>query len=67
VFEIAKGGGAGVWSSLVGTATAAVNIASTVVGGAVAGPAGAAAANKVSTAATTPTQSQNNVSVETRY
>ncbi len=66
VFEIAKGGGAGVWSSLVGTASAAISVASTIAGGAVAGRAGAAGASKVSMQSSSPSPA-NNVQVETRY
>jgi hypothetical protein len=67
VFEIAKGGGAGVWSSLVGTASAAISVGTTLAGAAVGGSAGAAAASKVSTTATSSAPPQNNVSVETKY
>jgi hypothetical protein len=64
VFEIAKGGGAGVWSSLVGTASAAISVGTTLAGAAVGGPAGAAA-SKVSMQASPPPA--NNVQVETKY
>lgn len=66
VFEIAKGGGAGVWSSLVGTASAAISVGTTLAGAAVGGPAGAAAASKVSMQSSSPPPA-NNVQVETRY
>lgn len=61
VFAIAKGSASGVWSSLVGTASAAISAGSTLAGGAAAG------ASKVATAATSSAQAQNNVSVETKY
>lgn len=61
VFAIAKGSASGVWSSLVGTASAAISAGSTLAGGAASG------ASKVATAATSSAQPQNNVSVETKY
>lgn len=67
VFAIAKGGGAGVWSSLVSTASAAINTGTMLAGAAIAGPVGAAGASKVSTTATSSAPPQNNVAVETKY
>ncbi len=66
VFAIAKGSASGVWSSLVGTATAAISAGTMLAGGAVGGAAGAAAASRVSAQASPPPP-QNNVAVETKY
>lgn len=68
VFAIAKGSASGVWSSLVGTASAAISAGSSLAGGvgAVAGGA-AAGASKVSTTATSSTPPRSNVQVETKY
>lgn len=63
VFAIAKGSASGVWSSLVGTASAAISAGSGLAGGA----AGAAGASKVSTAATSSAPPRSNVAVETKY
>lgn len=68
VYAIAKGSASGVWSSLVGTASAAISAGSSLAGGAgaVAGAAGAGA-SKVSTTATSSTPPRSNVQVETKY
>jgi len=66
VFAIAKGSASGVWSSLVGTASAAINAGTMLAGGAVAGSAGAATASNVSAQASPPPKA-NNVAVETKY
>ncbi len=65
VFAIAKGSATGVWASLVGTSSAVIGAGTMLVGAAVAGPSGAAAASRVSVQSSAPPQ--NNLQVETRY
>lgn len=67
VFAIAKGSAAGIWASLVGTSSAVIGAGTMLVGAAVAGPSGAAAASRVSVQGSSAPSPQNNLQVETRY